>query len=159
MKVIHTSELTDDQKNAIMKLWNNEYPDQLNYRDLTDLNAYLSTLPGAQHFLCVRDNDILGWAFKFSRESDTWFAIILDSCIHRQGIGTLLLDKLKTDEKALSGWVVDHDWYLKTNGDTYRSPLNFYLKNGFGVNRQLRLESPQLSAALVKWQARPVFQV
>jgi len=159
MRVIHTGELTNDQKNAIMKLWNNEYPDQLNYRDLTDLNSYLSSLPGAQHFLCVRDSDILGWAFKFSRESETWFAIILDSSIQKQGFGTLLLDKLKADEKALSGWVVDHDRYLKTNGDTYLSPLNFYLKNGFGVNRQLRLESAQLSAAMVRWQARPVFQV
>jgi GNAT superfamily N-acetyltransferase len=159
MRVIHTSELTVDQKSAIMKLWNKEYPGQLNYQDLTDLNEYLSNLPGAQHFLCVSDTDILGWAFKFSREAETWFAIILDSSIQRQGIGTRLLDQLKADEKALSGWVVDHDRYLKTNGDTYLSPLNFYLKNGFGVNRQLRLESPQLSAALVKWQARPVFHV
>ena len=159
MRVIHTDELTDDQKNAIMKLWNNEYPDHLNYQDLTDLNSYLSNLPGAQHFLCIKEDIILGWAFKFSRESETWFAIILDSSIQKQGIGTHLLDKLKTNEKALTGWVVDHDRYLKINGETYQSPLNFYLKNGFGVNRHLRMESPQLSAAMVKWQARPVFQV
>jgi GNAT superfamily N-acetyltransferase len=159
MRVIHTDDLTDDQKNAIMKLWNNEYPDQLNYQDLTDLNSYLSNLPGAQHFLCIREGNILGWAFKFSRDSETWFAIILDSSIQKQGIGTHLLDKLKADEKTLTGWVVDHDRYLKINGETYQSPLNFYLKNGFGVNRHLRMESPQLSAAMVKWQARAVFQV
>jgi GNAT superfamily N-acetyltransferase len=159
MRVIHTDDLTDDQKNAIMKLWNNEYPDQLNYQDLTDLNSYLSNLPGAQHFLCIREGSILGWAFKFSRDSETWFAIILDSSIQKQGIGTHLLDKLKADEKTLTGWVVDHDRYLKINGETYQSPLNFYLKNGFGVNRHLRMESPQLSAAMVKWQARAVFQV
>ncbi|MCX2477544.1 GNAT family N-acetyltransferase [Pedobacter sp. MC2016-15] len=159
MRVIHTSELTNIQKKAIMKLWNNEYPDQLNYRNLTDLNSYLATLPGAMHFLCVRDAEILGWAFKFSRDAETWFAIILDSKIHKQGVGTMLLDILKADENALTGWVVDHDRYLKINGDAYPSPLNFYLKNGFGVNRQLRLESAHLSAAMVKWQARPVFQV
>lgn len=153
MTVIHTIELTEEQKIGILNLWNNEYPDQLNYRDLNGLNSYLSDLPGARHYLCMKDNEILGWAFKFSRDTETWFAIILDSSIQKQGVGTLILNKLKADEITLSGWVVDHDRYLKINGETYYSPLNFYLKNGFGVNRQLRLESPQLSAAMIKWQS------
>ncbi|MET1054928.1 MAG: GNAT family N-acetyltransferase [Pedobacter sp.] len=156
MTVIHTIELSEEQKNGILNLWNNEYPDQLNYKDIADLDCYLANLPGARHFICMLDQAILGWAFKFSREAETWFAIILDSSIQKQGVGTLLLNKLKTDEYTLTGWVVDHDRYLKTNGQTYYSPLNFYLKNGFGVNRQLRLESPQLSAAMIKWQSRQV---
>ncbi|CAM4346295.1 hypothetical protein SAMN06265348_112144 [Pedobacter westerhofensis] len=157
MRVIHTDVLTEKQKKAILKLWNNEYPDQLNYKDLTDLDSYLSNLPGAQHFLCMKNTKVMGWAFKFSRDTETWFAIILDGSIQKQGVGTMMLDQLKTGEKALTGWVVDHDQYLKTNGETYQSPLSFYLKNGFGVNRQLRLESPKLSAAMVKWQSRQVF--
>lgn len=159
MRVIHTDELTEKQKRAILKLWNNEYPDQLSHKDLAGLNAYLSNIPSAQHYLCMKTTRILGWAFKFSRDAETWFAIILDSSIQKQGIGTMMLEKLKTNEKALSGWVVDHDLYHKANGETYHSPLSFYLKNGFGVNRQLRLESPQLSAALIKWQLRTYIQV
>jgi hypothetical protein len=152
MEVIHTTELTNEQRNRILVLWNKEYPDQLKYKDLNGLNTYISNLPGAKHLLYMENSNVLGWAFKFFRESETWFAIILDGSIHKKGIGTLLLNKLKDNESALSGWVVDHNTYLKTNGEIYCSPLNFYLKNDFSITMDLRLESPQLSAAKIKWE-------
>ncbi|SEB19011.1 GNAT family protein [Pedobacter hartonius] len=156
MEVIHTTKLADEHRKAIFTLWNTEYPEQLQYKDLNGLNAYISNLPGAKHFLYLENGSILGWAFKFPRESETWFAVILNSSIHKKGIGTLLLDKLKEDESALNGWVVDHDQYFRTNGEAYQSPLNFYLKNHFSIDRTLRLESSQLSAAKIRWQASPI---
>jgi len=153
MEVIHTTELTDEQRTAIFTLWNEEYPGQLKYKDLDGLDIYISNLPAAKHFIYLEHGVILGWAVKFSRESDTWFAIVLNSSIHNKGIGTLLLDKLKDGENSLSGWVVDHNQYLRANGQAYPSPLNFYLKNNFSIDQTLRLESPQLSAVKVRWQA------
>lgn len=154
MKLIHTNELNDTQKAAVMQLWNQEYPLQLKYETITDLDHYLSGLPGAEHFLYTGESgEIFGWAFKFSRESVKWFAIIIDSTIHKQGIGTLLLDQLKDQETTLSGWVVDHNSYALTNGKAYVSPLAFYLKNGFKVLAGQRVESSRLSAAKIIWNA------
>lgn len=139
-----------------MQLWNQEYPLQLKYKTIENLDGYLSSLTGADHFLYTGESgEILGWAFKFSRESVKWFAIILDSSIHKQGIGTLLLDQLKNHEAELSGWVVDHNDYTRANGETYISPLAFYLKNGFKILADQRLESPQLSAAKITWTTDP----
>ncbi len=154
MELIHTNELNNTQKAAVMQLWNQEYPLQLKYETIADLDHYLSGLQGTEHFLYTGESgEILGWAFKFSRESVKWFAIILDSTIHKQGVGTLLLDQLKDQETTLSGWVVDHNSYALTNGKAYVSPLSFYLKNGFKVLAGQRVESSRLSAAKIIWNA------
>jgi GNAT superfamily N-acetyltransferase len=156
MKVVHTYELSNGQKTAVMQLWNQEYPLQLKYGTIESLDVYLSSLTGADHFLYTGESgEILGWAFKFSRESVKWFAVILDSSIHKQGIGTLLLDQLKNHETELNGWVVDHNDYTRADGETYVSPLAFYLKNGFKILADQRLESPQLSAAKITWTTDP----
>jgi GNAT superfamily N-acetyltransferase len=154
MKVIYSPWLNDEQKSAVLKLWNQEYPDQLQYKTRDDLDSYLSHLQDAAHFLYTgSSNEVLGWAFKFSRESARWFAVILDSSIHKKGIGTLLLNKLKDQETELHGWVVDHDSYLKSDAQVYFSPLAFYLKNEFKVIEGVRLESPLLSAAKIIWRS------
>lgn len=152
MKIVYTQRLTLEQRTAIFHLWNNEYPGHLNYRDLNALDIYLSNLPGAKHYLYINaEQQILGWAFKFTRDIDTWFAIILDSQVHRQGIGSYLLDKLKDDETKLNGWVVDHSNYLKLDGAIYVSPLPFYVKNAFEVSNEVRMETPRLSAIKICW--------
>lgn len=78
--------------------------------------------------------------------------IILDSIVHLKGLGSLLLEQLKDKETALHGWVVDHNNYLKSNVETYLSPLNFYLKNEFRVVEDIRLELPHLSAVKITWE-------
>lgn len=133
-------------------LWNREYPNQLKHDQLTDLEQYLDQLTDPYHYLYTNDtDDILGWAFKFARDGEKWFAVILDSSLHKKGIGTFLLDQVKDQEKSLHGWVVEHDNYRRSDGETYPSPLNFYLKNGFKIIEEIRLESSKLSAVKITW--------
>lgn len=153
MKTVCTKELNTAQKEIVMELWNDEYPDQLKYGNTDDFDKYLSNLADQEHILYMSDSaEVLCWAFKFSRGLERWFAIILDSSIHKKGIGTLLLALLQENETELNGWVVDHNNYAKSNTQAYLSPLSFYLKNGFKVYEKIRLESPLLSAVKIIWQ-------
>lgn len=152
MKVIDTIKLTSAQKECILKLWNQEYPEKLQHDDLSGFENYLSKLQNKEHLLLAGNTgEISGWAFTFTRDNEKWFAIILDSSINRLGYGTLLLNKLKDKETKLSGWVIDHFRDKKKNGEYYQSPLNFYLKNGFVVCSGIRLESDKISAVKIEW--------
>lgn len=152
MKIIETITLTENQKQTVFRLWNQEYPEKLKYLDISELDNYFSALTDLKHFFVTGDtNEILGWLFTFQRDGEKWFAIILDSKVHRQGFGTLLLNELKDRESNLNGWVIDHDIELKENRENYKSPLNFYLKNSFKIVPAVRLELDKISAVKVQW--------
>lgn len=152
-KLRKTATLTSQQKHSLCALWNREYPLQLSFESFDDFENYLFTLQDAKHFIVTGQKDVItGWAFIFTRDQVTWFAIIVDSTEHHQGIGTKMINTLKTEVPNLSGWVVDHDQYVRPNGTTYPSPLKFYVKNGFTVCKEIRLETDQLSAVKITWQ-------
>jgi hypothetical protein len=151
MIIVNTSQLTPAQKTAALKLWNEEYPFQLQYNSVNGLDSYLSSLSDLCHFLLLENEEVLGWSFKFNRESGKWFVIILSSRIHYKGFGSKLLKMLMEGESELSGWVVDKDCYLKYDLSPYKSPINFYYKNGFKTEEDVRLELPELSAVKITW--------
>lgn len=154
MKITEAIFLDAAQKKAIYRLWNNEYPSQLGYSTLAELDVYLENLKDPHHYFAANEaDDIVGWAFSFEREGERWFAIIVDSTVHRSGVGTALLNTLKEHVTALNGWVTDHDKYVKADGSPYPSPMGFYLKNGFVVCEGIRLEFEKLSAAKIWWTA------
>jgi GNAT superfamily N-acetyltransferase len=145
------TKLSDEQKEGVFLLWNNEYPEQLAFADQNELNVYLQALHGQEHILLRHGKQILGWAFSFEREHSRWFAIILSSSMQRKGYGTQLLDRLKQKETRLYGWVIDNNNYLKSNKEHYLSPIDFYLKNGFTAINDSRLETPKISAVRITW--------
>lgn len=152
LKVLKTTMLNEQAKNQLLSLWNIEYPEKLSYSNLSDFDSYLQNLSNLQHYLIVRDNDlILGWAFTFDRDDERWFAIILSEIIKGRGIGKEMLTQIKHDESILNGWVIDHNNDKKQNGQFYISPLKFYEKCGFDVIFDVRLEIDKLSAVKIKW--------
>lgn len=102
--------------------------------------------------LIDKNGIIKGWYFDFDRNNEKWFAMILAAEIHRKGFGTQLLNEAKKKESALSGWVIDKTDYLKQNGNFYKSPIPFYLKNGFHKLPEIRLELTHLSAVKIQWK-------
>jgi GNAT superfamily N-acetyltransferase len=151
MKIVPAKELSVQQKEAVLCIWNEEYSEQL-VKTMAGFEKYLSKLGNVQHFLMYDEADaIFGWAVAFDRESERWFAIILDSSVHGKGYGTQLLNVLKEHEPELNGWVTDHDRDVRRNGKPYRSPMGFYLKNGFEVLSDVRLETEELSAVKIRW--------
>lgn len=153
MEFIKLSNLSSIHKEEILKLWNNEYPSKLNYQSLTDFEVYLKNLKQKSHILMVDERkNIRGWYFDFIRDQEKWFAIILDSKLQNKGFGTIIINLAKKKEKELNGWVIDHEDDKKNNGETYKSPLAFYLKNGFVKLEDTRLELENISAVKIKWK-------
>ena len=152
MTYLETQNLTSEEKQAVFELWNKEYPKNLGYTDLTEFDNYLNNLEEKHHVL-VKDVEerIVGWYANFFRNNEIWFAMILNSCIHGKGIGSDLLRIAKNRNNNLNGWVIDHKLNLKANGSIYKSPLEFYMKNGFQLYPEIRLESPLISAVKISW--------
>ena len=152
MTIIKIESIGSDHKEAIFRLWNNEYPERLKFASNADLDLYLNDLTKQLHYFATNaQNVITGWAFTFEREEETWFAIIIDSSDQKQGLGKKFIDLLKTENTQLNGWVIDHSRDLKVNGNPYLSPLPFYLKNNFETCPEVRLQTEKLSAIKIKW--------
>jgi GNAT superfamily N-acetyltransferase len=149
MKIKQANGLTAEEQEAARAIWNNEYPVNLRLETPGDFERYLSNLSEKTHYL-VKDGDVLlGWGLTFLRDNECWFAMILDRSIQGKGIGSELLDRMKSQHPRLFGWVVDHGNDLKVNGEPYHSPMDFYRKNGFSVDANVRLELPAISAVRV----------
>jgi hypothetical protein len=146
------TDLLRPERIQILELWNKEYPEKLGYDTLNSFEQYLNNLNDQSHILMMDENQkIRGWYFDFVRKNENWFALILDSKLHGIGLGTELLNTAKKNKDELNGWVIDHNTALKENGDYYKSPLGFYLKNGFEKLAQSRLESDKISAVKIHW--------
>ncbi|MEM7162223.1 MAG: GNAT family N-acetyltransferase [Bacteroidota bacterium] len=152
MKFLIDSSLSTAEKNELIELWNKEYPIELMYSSTEAFDDYLSALPNLAHILLIDEqNKIRGWYFDFEREGEKWFGLILDTKVQNKGLGTRFLKLAQQKEKALNAWVIQDDKYQKLDGDNYRSPLNFYLENGFKMIPENKLEGGKIAAVKIKW--------
>ncbi|RFZ92800.1 N-acetyltransferase [Mucilaginibacter conchicola] len=153
-EVEYPARLTEQQKQTLLDIWNTEYPKQLCMPGINEFDAYLNSLTNPTYLLLrADDGEIIGWATLFTVETVRCFFIMLKSKMHGKGCGTLLLNALKAKESVLFGWAVDHNRDVKADGTPYPSPVDFYRKNGFTINNELRLETDILSAVNIHWQA------
>ena len=154
MEIIKTENLSDGQKARIVELWNNEYPAKLRHSGVGSFDEYLSGLGDPEHYLLTDDHEnIKGWLAAFMREGEKWFAMIVDTSEQKKGYGSRLLSEVKRHEPEINGWVMDHEREVKANGDVYRSPVGFYLKNDFEI-LDVRLESEKMDAVKIRWRKR-----
>lgn len=153
MKYIIKQHLSLQEQERLYELWLQEYPARLCFKSLELFQEYLYGLVNVNHTLLIDDaNLIQGWAFDFIREDEKWYAIVLDSRHHKKGYGTGFLEYLKSKEKSLNGWVVDHSTDTKLNGEPYPSSIDFYIKRGFKVDVATRLELDEISAVKIYWE-------
>ncbi|KRD11386.1 hypothetical protein ASE21_06665 [Flavobacterium sp. Root901] len=155
MKIIKKDFLSLQDKEFLLELWNNEYPEKLNYQTINEFDVYLDALTKKQHYFLINDEGkIQGWAFTFLRDNEDWFAIILDKEIHGKGKGSLLMNELKKNKENLNGWVIDHENDVKQNKELYKSPLLFYIKNGFTICAETRIENQKMSGVKINWNIK-----
>ena len=155
LEIYSFTTLNQIHKDYIYKIWNNEYPVNLAFESLQDVDTYLNNLIDAKHFFVVDEqNQMQGWAVIFERDYEKWFAIIVDNSLHQLGLGTKILNRLKTFSTELNGWVMDHQNDTKANGEPYHSPLAFYLKNEFIQIPEIRLELDNISAVKINWREK-----
>ena len=90
----------------------------------------------------------------FEKEKQIRFSIIVASKHKGKGLGGLLIEKLKAENKEFYGWVIDHNDDLKINGENYQSPMPFYLKHGFEILNDIRIDNEMIKAVLIKWSEK-----
>ncbi len=151
MNFIQTKTLSPEQKSAIINLWNNEYPEKIVYNSPADFDKYLASLGNPRHTLILtEDNIVIGWFVDFIRKEEKWFAMIVDSSHQGKGLGSQLLTRAKEQNDELNGWATDHNNDKKRNGGLYKTPIKFYIKNGFTVLTKTRLELEKISAVKIR---------
>jgi len=153
MNITTQTHLTDQQKEAALNIWNTEYPVRLHMSAMVDFEAFLAQLTDPKYYLMLAGDDVVaGWAATFTAGPVRSFFIMFNRTYHSKGYGTILLNELKKEGPQLFAWAIDHNDDIKADGRPYSSPINFYLKNGFTVNNELRLENEQLSAVNILWE-------
>lgn len=151
MQLFNTATLSDNQIKQIDVLWNQEYPKNLMNR----FSILLGDATNYRHFILENEaQQVLGWAVLFDKENETRFSIIVGEASKGMGLGGRLMDALKQACPCFYGWVIDHNYDLKNDNSIYRSPLSFYLKHGFEVLNDQRLDTPIIKAVKVKWCAK-----
>ena len=148
MEILKTKYLTSIQFQQINRLWNEGFP--LNLKDRFEL--LLDGVNNFNHYLIEdEDQNILAWAVDFEKDNEIRFSIIVDKKNKRSGLGSQLLERLKNDLGEFYGWVIDHNNYKKSNGESYISPLPFYVKHGFEVLYNIRIDTEILKAVKIKF--------
>ncbi len=152
MQVVKVNHFTGEEKEQIVKIWNAEYPATLQYPNIDAFDQYLAKLSLPVHYTITDDQQrLMGWLAVFTRQEERWLVILVDTTQQRKGVGTYLLNQVKQNEVELNGWVIDHNRDKKENGETYYSPLGFYIKNGFNVLSDTRFDNGKLSAVKINW--------
>ncbi len=153
MRIESAKILTTPQKEIITQLWNAEYPKQLNFEGVDGFDNFLDSVSDQTHYLLIDENgELKGWFMTFTRQDERWFSVIVDGNEKQKGYGTQLLNELKVDEVEINGWAVEHDNYLKNNGENYRSPIGFYRKHGFEILLDIKLEKEEYYCVKIKWK-------
>lgn len=149
MDIVRTENLTPKQFEELDVLWNTEYPRQLKGRLALLLENNTKTI---HYFGLDESGKIIAWSVLFEKEQDLRFSILVSRKHQKQGLGSILLTEMKKENLAFSGWVIDHDSDLRSDGSNYLSPLNFYLKNGLSIDESCRLNNEMIKAVLVRYQ-------
>lgn len=153
MNFIRINSLSNQQKKEIIHLWNKEYPKKIAYHSIDQFEVYLDQLLDKHHIILVNKNDTLkGWFVDFIRDGERWFAMILDASTQGKGLGSKFLDLAKEQNDALNGWVVDNNHEIKQDGTYYKSPIQFYEKNGFQILSDIHIDKKEINGIKVKWE-------
>lgn len=148
IEIITTKELSKQQFNQINQLWNDEYP--LKLRDRFPI--LLDGVENFNHYILEdAHQNVIAWAVDFEKENQIRFSIIVSSNNQCKGFGGLLIEKLKQENDEFYGWVIDHNEDLKSSGEFYQTPKPFYLKHGFEILNDNRIDNEMIRAVLVKW--------
>jgi GNAT superfamily N-acetyltransferase len=154
MKFTEIKTLNEKQKLEIIELWNNEYPKELSHNSLSEFDQYLLTLSDKSHILLSDKNGaVKGWLIYFVRDNEQCFAMLLDSSLQGQGLGSKFLNLAKERNSELNGWVIDNDNEPKENGENYKSPIGFYRKNGFEIRTDIQLKKKSINGIKVIWKS------
>jgi ribosomal protein S18 acetylase RimI-like enzyme len=147
MNIIKTNFINKSQWTQINDLWNEEYPIRL----IDRFDLLLQDAQNFNHYLIEEKKEVVAWAVEFQKENEKRFSLIVKNKFQGKGLGKILIKELINDLGEFYGWVIDHDFDVKSNGEVYRSPINFYLKLGFHIIDNERIDNEMINAVKIKF--------
>ena len=136
----------------LFDLWHTEYPTVVHYSDVASFEQYLTSLQDLRHRFYVVDNQIVGWYLSFTRDGDPWFGMIIDRNWQGRGLGSKFIQQSQAEQDEMHGWAVPNDHYLRSDGERYKSPLDFYRKNGFNIHKEDTLQQGGFERVKIIWK-------
>lgn len=158
LKETIVEQLTEEQKAAVVKLWNNEYPTSLTLGGIDHFDAKMGDLTGQEHIILTNNKDeLVAWmlVFDFTMEGQDirWFIILLDRSLQRQGVGTQVLNRAKERNDNLNGWMIYQEGLPMSDNAVYPLPIAFYKKHGFTMYPDIKWDAVPFDAIKISWQA------
>jgi GNAT superfamily N-acetyltransferase len=147
MNILRTKVLSAAQFSQINQMWNDEYPLKLKDR----FSLLLEGVSNFTHYLIEEEQTVQAWAVVFEKDAELRFSIIVSETRQGKGLGKVLIEALKADYEVLLGWVIDHNEDVKSNGTFYQTPMPFYVKQGFEILNDLRIDTEMIRAVKIKW--------
>ncbi len=150
--------LSPEEKYQIFQIWCSEYPRQSVFNTYKKFDDYICAMVNPTHYL-VKDTTkkVLGWLVTVDRDNSRWLVILVHSDTQKLGLGSLLLNEVKYVEPSISAWITPHNNYFKADGSIYRTPLPFYLKNGFQLTDET-FEKDDFSGTKIIWSSSPLHE-
>ncbi|MHA2503663.1 MAG: GNAT family N-acetyltransferase [Candidatus Kariarchaeaceae archaeon] len=106
--------------------------------------------------LALDGDRLVGW-LQLTPIKDTskhHFNMLVDDKDHGRGIGTRLLTEAKKLEDELRGVMVPIEGYKRRDGLPYRSPVEFYKKNGFVLTGESWIEYGDVEIVGMIWSRK-----
>ena len=148
-----TRNLSHNEKKQLTELWNRLYPAALAHNDVAGFEGYLSDQRDVRHLLLLDEqHEIKGWLSHFIRDKERWFSILVDPSCQGHGWGSRLLSLAKKECERLNGWIVDGNDARRKDGKAYLPPVDFYLKNGFVIDRESKTEKNGVRFVKIIWE-------
>lgn len=144
--------LEDRDLNHLMKLWNEEYPKTISWNGKNEALNYLNSLEDCQHHFILQDDEIVAWAARFTRQSNPWFALIVNRNFQGKGVGSYVMKELMSMTPSLYGWVSISDDLMRSDGSIYKGPIDFYQKLGFEKDGDEEFQMGEMTCVLIKWK-------
>ena len=149
--MISTTHLSKKHHAQINTLWDEEYPTTLAGR----FSVLLNDASIFKHFIILDLNqNVRAWAVYFQKDEEIRFSILVDRNHQGKGYGMQLIDAMKCELTEFSGWVIDKSHFMRKDGTAYHSPLGFYLKLGFEILHEQRIDNDMINAVKVRFSKR-----
>ncbi|KAF2506618.1 hypothetical protein [Flavobacterium foetidum] len=85
MKVVHQNSFSEQEKETLWQLRNSEYPIQFGHETFQEFESYCNALVKTENYILIDSRNVIqGWAYTFLRDSEVWFAIMLNSEIQKK---------------------------------------------------------------------------
>lgn len=137
MEIRRNTSLTDIEIEELLVIQNKRLPDNL-YTEFDEFKRRLSNYRDPEYItLHDEDDTILGFVILRSIGVDNhrYGILIVDDVAAGNTYGKQIIDAAKESNDNLYGWVYDGDHRKTKDGSKYKSPLTYYITQGFKIDK------------------------